>query len=109
MNYTAFKRLCKKSSASTNLKGKRQIQKFINCLFLRTVYDIYDSDILEYLEFVTQCIGALHTIDQFYCGNYTILLLKLSSKSQLQDPYYNIYVKFTGHFDSYRLNYAELQ
>lgn len=33
MNYAALKRLCKESSASTNLQGKRQIRKFINCLF----------------------------------------------------------------------------
>lgn len=54
-------------------------------------------------------MSVLDTIDQFYCDNYTTLLLKLSSKSRLQDPHYDIHAVFTSHFDSDGLDYVELQ
>ena len=109
MNYAALKRLCKESTASTNLQGKRQIRRFANCLFPRALREIHDSDPLEYLELAALCMGALDTVNQFYCDNYNILLLKLSFKSRLRDPYYDIHAGFTGHFDSDGLDYVELQ
>ena len=54
-------------------------------------------------------MGSLDTINQFYCNNYTILLLKLSSRGRLGDPYHDIHAGFTGHFDIYGLDYVELQ
>ena len=109
MNYAALKRFCKESTASTNLQGKRRIRMFVNCLFPRALHEIHNSDRLEYLEFATRFMGALDTIDQFYCDNYNTLLLKLSYKSRLQDSYYDIHAGFTGHFDSCGLDYVELQ
>lgn len=44
MNYDALKRLCKESTASTNLQGKPQIRRFVNCLFPRALGEIHDSD-----------------------------------------------------------------
>lgn len=54
-------------------------------------------------------MSALDTVDQFYCNNYSTLLLKLSFKSQLRDPNCDIHAGFTGHFDSYGFDYVELQ
>lgn len=109
MNYAALKRHCKEPTASTNFQGKRQVRTFDNCLFPRALHEIHDSDHLEYLEFAIRCMGAFDTIDQFYCDNYNTLLLKVSYKCRLQDLYYDIHAGFTGHFDSYGLDYFELQ
>ena len=109
VNYATLKRVCKESTASINLQGKRQIRTFVNCLFPRALHAIHDSDLLEYLEIATRCVDALDTIDQFYCNNYITLLMKLSFKSRLRDPYNDIHAEFTGHFDSYGLDYVELQ
>lgn len=54
-------------------------------------------------------MGALSTIDQFYCKNYTSLLSKLSFKSRLADPNHDIHASFIGSFDGYGLNYGDLQ
>lgn len=109
INYAALKRLCKEVSASTNLRGKSQIWTCVNCLFPRALHEIHDSDLLEYLELATRCMGALDTINQFYCNNYATLLLKLSSRGRLRDPYHDIHAGFTGHFDVSGLDYIELQ
>ncbi len=111
MNYAALKRLCKESTASTILQGKRQIRGFVDCLSPGALHEIHDSDHLEYLDLAVGCMGAIDTIDQFYGDNYTTLLFKLpfEMKSQLRDPIYDIHVGFTGNFDSYGLDYVELQ
>ena len=109
MNYAALKRLCKELTGRTNLRGMSQIWTLVNCLFPRARHEIHDSDILEYLELATQCMGALDTINQFYCNNYTTLLLKSSSGGRLRDPYYDIHAVSTGHFDIYGFDYIELQ
>ena len=54
-------------------------------------------------------MGALNTIDQFYCNNYATLLLKSSFRGRLRDPYYDINTGFTGQFDVNGLDYIELQ
>lgn len=109
MNYAALKRISKESIASTNFQGKRQIWRFVTCLFPRVFHKIYDSDTLKCLELAALCMSALDIVDQFYCDNYSTLLLKLSFKSRLRDPNYNIHAGFTGHFDSYGFDYIELQ
>ena len=109
MNYAVLKRLCKESTASTNLRGKSQIWTYANYLFPRALHEIHDSDLLEYLELAERCTGALNTLNQFYCNNYAILLLKLSPRDRLRDPYYDIHTGFTGHFDVNRLDNIELQ
>ena len=109
MNYAALKRLSKESTASTNLQGKRQIRRFVTCLFPQAFHEIHDSDTLKYLELAALCMSALDTVDQFYCNNYSTLLLKLSFKSRLRDPNCDIHAGFTGHFDSYGFDYVELQ
>ena len=109
MDYAALKRICKGSTASTNLQGKRQIEDFVRLLFPRAFHKIHDSDPLKYLELAAQCLGALDTIDQFYCDNYATLLLKLASKSRLHVADYDIHEEFTGQFASYGLDYVELE
>lgn len=80
VNYAALKRCCKETTVNDNPK-----------------------------ELTTRCMGALDAIDQFYCANYNTLLLKLSYKSRFQSSYHYIHAGFTGHFDSYGLDYVELQ
>ena len=109
MDYAALKRLCKGSTASNNLQGKRGNRPFVNCLLRQALHDTHDSDLLRYLELATKCVGALETIDKFYCANNTTLLVKLSSQFRLRDPYYDVHAGFTDHFDGYGLDYVELQ
>lgn len=64
---------------------------------------------MKYLELAIQCMGALETIDQFYCDIYTTLLIKLSSVLRLRDQCHDVHAGFTGHFDGYGLDYVDLQ
>lgn len=106
MNYAALKRLCKESTASTNLQGKGQIRRFFSCLFPRALHEIHDSDPLAFIELAARCLSAIDTVHQFYGDNFITLLLKLRSKSGLS---YDVNAGYTGYFDSYGLNNVELQ